>query len=333
MLFKDLFKKRLYLDCPFMRNSLHFFYDAVRVCCKNIPGPVFYSDYKGELIDWDFVFAQRKNLIYQIQTARAKDYIPSCCDNCYDLHNFLTEKKPDDIKNEVTKIYFHNHMSCNARCIYCSYDYFDRGYGYDVIDSVRVLINKKILSKDAVIYMSGGETTISNEFEDLLSLLLNYLNTKIEILTSGIKYCKSIENAFIHNKCKLIISLDAGQKDVYKQIKKVDCFDKLIQNIRDYIQASENAKENILLKYIIIDGINDTKEEIERFLTLSKELGIINVRVDFDLVKYKYSDTVKVPDYYHDLVAYFKSSAKDKNLVVNTYEQVELILKKSKENG
>lgn len=315
-----------------MRNSLHFFYDAVRVCCMNIPGPVFYANYKGEHIDWDYVFTQRSNLIRQIQTAKDKDYIPSCCDNCYDLNNYLTEKKPEDISNEITKIYFHNHMSCNARCIYCSYEYFDRGYGYDVIESVRELINKKILSKNAVIYMSGGETTISAEFEDLLSLLLNYLNTKIEILTSGIKYCKSIENAFIQNKCKLIISLDAGQRETYNKIKKVDCFDRLIQNLKDYVNASDNAKENILLKYIIVDDINDNKDEIEKFLSLAKELSISNVRVDFDLVKYKYSDHVVVPKHYHELVSFFKSCAKEKNLIVNTYEQVELILKKSLEN-
>lgn len=331
-IFNNLFEKKKYLDCPFMKNSLHFFYDAVRACCVNVSGPVFYSDYKGENIDFDFIYNERKKVFDGILTAKEKKYIPACCENCCDVEKFFIDDKPQSFNNEIKTVYFHNHMSCNARCVYCSYDYFDRGYGYDVLNFVKDMIERRILLPDASIYMSGGEITITNEFEELLSLLLSYMNNKVEILTSGIKYCKSIQEAFCKDKCKLIISLDSGNKNVYEKIKKVDCFDKVVQNLKDYISFSDNAKSNILLKYIIVDGINDTVQEIEDFLKLASELGILNVRIDFDFVKYRFSDAVKLPKHYFELIEYFDTSAKEKNLSINTYGQIEAILQKAKEN-
>lgn len=330
-MFKNLFKKKKYLDCPLMKESLHFFYNQVRPCCANVPGPIFYDNYAGEKIDWDYIFNERKKLTARIESAREKDYIPKECSGCCDINLYLTEKKPENnFKNEIKRIYFHNHMPCNAKCTYCSYGYFNNGYGYDVLPYVEELINKEILSKDALIYMSGGETTISKEFESLMSLLTSYLNNPIEILTSGIKYCESIKKAFVKDKCRLMISLDAGNKEIYQKIKQVDCFDKVVNNIKTYIQASENAKKGITLKYIIVDNVNDTEEEIENFLKLVKELGVLNVRIDFDSVKYKFTGDVNVPDYYFNLINYFYKSAEEKNLIIKKYEQTEAILNKAK---
>lgn len=331
-MFKNLFKKKKYFNCPLMKNSLHFFYNQVRSCCANVPGPIFYNNYKGEPIDWDFVYNERKNFFGKIINNKQKEYIPPECQGCCEAEMYLTEDKPEDFDNKVNKIYFHNHMPCNAKCTYCSYDYFENGYGYDVLPYVKELIDKNILSKNALIYMSGGETTISREFEDLMSLLSSYLETPIEILTSGIKYCKSIEEAFVKDRCRLMISLDAGSREVYKKIKQVDCFDKVVQNLRDYINTSDNAKSAVTLKYIIVDNVNDTIEEIEKFLQLTQELGIKQVRIDFDSVKYKFTGDVNVPDSYFDLINYFYESAKKKNLNIRKYEQTEAILKKRSKN-
>lgn len=330
-MFKDFFKKKKYLDCPLMKESLHFFYNQIRPCCMNVPGPIFYDNYAGEEIDWDYIFKERQKLTEKIQNAHEKNYIPKECIGCCDVNLYLTEKKPDNnFKNEIKKIYFHNHMPCNAKCTYCSYDYFNNGYGYDVLRYVEELINKKILSKEALIYMSGGEPTISKEFESLLSLLTSYLNPPVEILTSGIKYCESIKNAFIQDKCRLMISLDSGTKEVYEKIKRVDCFDQVVNNIKTYINASDNAKKGITLKYIIVDNANDTEEEIENFLKLVKELGVMNVRIDFDSVKYKFTGDINVPDSYFNLINYFYKSAEEKNLTIRKYEQTEAILNKAK---
>lgn len=313
-----------------MKHSLHFFYDEIRACCSNIPGPVFYPDFQGSNVDWDYIYNQRKKIFNEANKFMSNTQIPDCCRGCCDVENFITEKKPPKFKNEINKIYFHNYMSCNAKCVYCTYAYIERGRKYKVLPLIKSLIEQKILSPNALIYMSGGEITISDEFEELLSTLLSYLNSQIEILTSGIKYCKSIEEAFIQNKCRLMISPDSGCRETYLKIKQADCFDKVINNIKQYVKASDNAKSMITLKYIIVDNINDNEEEIEKFLALADEIGILNVRLDFDYEKYKFVNDVKVPDYYFNLYEYFKKSAQKKNLIIQTCSQIEAILNKSR---
>ncbi len=326
----SFFKKKLYFNCPLLKNSLHFFYDDIRACCTNVKGPIFYNDYKGENVDWDYIYKKRKEIFKKINSPFNKELIPEECKGCCDINDFLSKEKHQDFSNKIEKIYFHNNMSCNAKCSYCTYSELERNSRYKVLPLIKELINKKILSPNALIYMSGGEITISPEFEELLSSLTSYLNSQIEILTSGIKYCKSIENGFIQNKLRLMISLDSGYRDTYLKIKRVDCFDKVVNNIRNYINISENAKKMITLKYIIVDNVNDNENEIEGFLKLAKDLGIINVRLDFDYEKYKFTKDKNVPLYYFDLYKKFDSSAKEKNLNVLTCSQIEAILDKSR---
>ena len=328
-MFFDFLKRKKYLDCDCMKHSIHFFYDEIRACCINIPGPVFYENYQGGNVDWDFVYRKRKALVKQINSPFSEKEYPSCCEGCCEKDSKFSSKKVPKFENKIDTMYFHNHMSCNAKCTYCTYGYIERGYKYRVLPLVKSLIDKEILSRNAHIYMSGGEITISTEFEGLLSVLLHYIYSKVEILTSGIKYCKSIEEAFIHDKCKLVISLDSANSETYKKIKQVDCFDKVVQNIKDYIKASENAKSNITMKYIIVDGVNDNNEEITNFIKLVSELGIKEIRLDFDYEKYKYTRNIKVPDYYFDLYKNFNEVSKQCGLNVQKCDQIEAILDKS----
>ncbi|MCD7779148.1 MAG: radical SAM protein [Candidatus Gastranaerophilales bacterium] len=327
---EKIFKKDKYLNCPFMKHSIHFFYDEIRACCTNISGPVFYPDYKGEKVDWSYVYGERKKLISHINSIFSKEMPPKCCEGCCEINSYYQNLPVDKFNNYIDRMYFHNNMSCNARCTYCTYGYIDRGFRYKVLPLVKELIDKEILSKNAMVYMSGGEITISPEFEDLLSLLLNYLNSQIEILTSGIKYCKSIENAFVQNKCRLLISLDSSSRETYKTIKQVDCFDKVVDNLKNYIAASDNARNNITLKYILVDGVNDNITELSNFVKLVKELDIKNIRLDFDYEKYKYTRDITVPEYYFDLYKEFNNLSSEAGLIIQDCEQVKAILNKSR---
>ncbi len=321
-------KKKKYLDCPFMKHSLHFFYDSIMSCCTNVPGPIFYKDYKGAPIDWNYIYKKRKNYIKHINSIFNKEEAPEECIKCCEVQNYFSEKPVEKFENKIDRLYFHYNMSCNAKCTYCAYNYYDRGCNYQVLPLVKDLIEKDILSHNASIFMSGGEITISPEFEELLTVLQSHITGKIEILSSGIKYCDSIKQAFINNKLILMISLDSSTKETYKKLKQVDCFDKVINNIKEYTSATDNAKENITLKYIIIDGVNDNKDELLGFVHLVKDLGIKNIRLDFDYEKYKYERNIKIPDLYYELYDVFNEEAKKSGLNIQTYTQIQSILDK-----
>lgn len=321
--------KKYCLDCYLLKHSLHFFYDEIRCCCSNAKGPVFYPNYDGSDVDWNYIYKVRKSYIKKLNSIFNKMTIPPECEGCFEIPNYMTDKKIESFPNVVEKVYFQNYMSCNAKCTYCTFKEQERGFRYKVVPIVRSMIENNILSKNAAVYMSGGETTISPEFEELLSLLISYLNSRIEIFTSGIKYCKSIEDAFIQNKLSMLLSIDSGSRETYQKIKLVDAFDIVVNNIKQYVKASDNAKKNIILKYILVDGINDNIEELKNFFNLADELEIKHVRLDVDFQKYSLSNQQKVPSLYYELYDYFKARAAELNLELCSYGQIDAILNKN----
>ena len=323
------FKKKKYLHCDLMKHSIHFFYDYIGACCTNIYGMIFYKDYAGGEIDWDYIYKTRKKYIKKINSPFSKEEYPECCKGCFMLNTCMKDTPVDEhFDNIINRIYFHQNQTCNAKCTYCAYQKVDNDCKYKVVPIVKSMIEKKLLSKHAEIYMSGGEITISPEFDELLFTLIDYVENPVEIFSSGIKYCKSIEQAFVQNKCRMMISLDSSCAETYKKLKQVDCFDKVTENIRNYISVSENAKQNITLKYIIIDDVNDNETELFNFIKLVKELGVQNIRLDFDFEKYKYERDIKIPVKYYDLFKMYNIEAEKAGLTIHRYEQVEDILKK-----
>lgn len=324
--------KKKYLNCPLMKHCLHFFHDNIRTCCANAPGINFFPDYNGEEIDWDYVYNCRKKVTNKINSIFNTESVPKECENCFEINSYLSDKKINDYENFVDKIYIQNYMSCNVKCEYCTFKHIEKGLKYRVTPIIKSLMQKELLSRSALIYMSGGEITISPEFEELLTLFLSYLNSKITILTSGVKYSKSIELAFIDNKMNLLISLDSGCAETYKKIKNADCFDIVINNLKSYISAAESAKNNITLKYIIVDGINDNLEEINKFMNVVKLLGITKVRFSEDFVKYSINDPAKIPPRKHkELYNEFNELVKNNGLNSEECMQTLKILEKIKD--
>ena len=313
-----------------MKHSIHFFYDEIRCCCSNVSGPIFYPDYEGEEIDWDFIFKSRKKLAKEVNSFFSDKSIPDCCYNCFEIQNYLSDKKIKSFENQINMLYIQNNMSCNAKCTYCSFSDEERGYRYSVLPHIKTLIEKEILAPNAYVFMSGGEITIIPEFDELLDLMFSYKRVKVEILTSGIKYSEKIKYGFLNKKLSLVISLDSGCPETYFKIKQVDAFDKIISNLKDYTSRSNYAKENIMLKYIIVDGVNDNKQEIDKFLDIVSGLGIKKVRLDVDFLKYSLNNDLKVPEIYFELFEYFEQKAKDLNLNLLKYDQIDMILKKER---
>ncbi len=318
-------RKHKYLNCPHLKHSLHFFHDEIRSCCSNAKGPVFYKEF--DKIDWNYIYNERKKYLKNINKTY-KNGIPPECEGCFEINHCLEDKEIKDIENRVDRIYFQNNMTCNAKCIYCTFKDESKGQEYQGLPLIKQLIEKKILSKNACVYMSGGEITISPEFENLLTTLTEYLDNKVEILTSCIKYCESIKQAFIKDKLRMVVSLDSASRETYLKIKMVDCFDKVINNLKAYVEASDYAKDNITLKYIIVDNVNDNIEEITKFINLVKNLGIKNIRMDINYEEYRYTGDKKVPEYYFDLYEKFNKTAQDLGLCIQKCEQVEAILNK-----
>ena len=329
---KKLFKKKQYLNCPYMKHSLHFFHDEIRACCSNVKGPVFYPNYNGKDIDWDKVYQERKNYIKLINSNNGDDPIPLECQGCFMAEGFLSNEKIENFENKVDNLFIQNNMSCNAKCTYCTFANEDKGSKYEVVPIVKSLTENRLLDRNSKLILSGGEITITPDFDELVTLLIDNVDSSIYLATSGIKYSDAVADAFKRDKCWQTISLDAGTKETYAKLKQVDCFDTVINNLKTYASVDEKALERTILKYIIIREVNDNVEEIQKFFDVVISLGIKHVQVDVDFKEFGMDNDKQVPDYYFDLIKTFKGLATKNNIKVCDSQQTDEILRKGRKD-
>ena len=149
---------------------------------------------------------------------------------------------------------------------------------------------------------------------------------RVEIATNGIKYLPIIEQICTKTFVDINISIDAGTRETYKKIKTVDKFNELIENLKKY------AKLPLLLrlKYILVRGINDTKEEIENYINLMKEIGIKNSELMIDQCDNEFlsSGEFRIPQYYYELFDFYKKKCKENDIEPHIWEYIEEILAK-----
>ena len=322
-------KKKKYLDCPYLKHSLHFFHDEIRACCSNVKGPVFYAGYEGkEPVDFDYIYKKRQEYVKKINSPFNKESIPKECEGCYWVQEFLSDKKVKDFENKVKIMFIQNNMSCNAKCVYCVFANVEKGYKYQVVPILKTIVDNNLLDRNPQINLSGGEITITPDFEDLVNLLIQNIDSQIYISTSGIKYSQAIENAFVMNKCWQTISIDCGTRETYQRLKQVDCFDQIINNLKRYSEASNNAKNCNILKYILVDNINDNKEEVDAFFNVVRDIGIKNVMIDVNFEEYSFTNDKTVPEHQVKLIEYFYKTAADMGLNLIKNKQTDAILNK-----
>lgn len=84
-------------------------------------------------------------------------------------------------------------------------------------------------------------------------------------------------------------SFDAGTPETYKQIKGVDCYGKVLENLKHYMQAPYFALNP---KYLFMPGINDNETDVKNFVKLCAMLKVDFVTPVFNLLDNQYANSV-----------------------------------------
>ncbi len=183
---------------------------------------------------------------------------------------------------------------------------------------------EKLFSKNLNVDFIGGEPTLLKEFPDLVNLFIKY-NAKMGIPTNAIIYNKIINKAINSNiNSNTTISIDSGKRETYKQIKNVDEFDNVVFNIQKYLKNSKHRKENIFIKYILLNKINDNYDEINAWFDLCEKIG---VRTIFPSIEFCHSaginsDKIINPNIVEKYL-YIKEKSKEKGFVLKTYNYID----------
>jgi wyosine [tRNA(Phe)-imidazoG37] synthetase (radical SAM superfamily) len=306
-----------YLSCRYINalcfNDTRIVHCTVGNSSKNKQYAVLQENYNGEPIDWKWLV---DSIDAEKESFRNGKVIESC-EGCLELRNidwdFVNQQRKFDY------ILFSNWYNCNSACIYC-YDNQDdfviedidknseikSNDTYDIIPIVKDLIEKDLLSPNVAIEFAGGEPTIYYKFDEALKILVDAGVKNIIINTNAIRYSKEIENAISKGVADVVVSVDAGTKEVHRKIKRVASYDKVIENLTNYCKAKKPENKNrVWSKFIIVDGVNDKEEEIQKWIMKAKEMNITKLYFNADDRLYRQQTTKEVFGRVKELVDYF----------------------------
>ncbi len=267
-----------YLFCQQIDRHLCFNKNNLYSCTvgNNTKGqslPIIKENYTGELIDWIEFFKEREQIKQNFKNGNPTEN----CKGCYFLH----EAEWDKINEtwEFKSIQFSHWLMCNSKCIYCSnHTAYDKSIKTDTYDSVPVLadlIKRNYVNEHTKVEFAGGEPTLYYHFSELMDLILNSKVKETIVYSNAIKYNKKIEEGIKKGTVSLCVSIDAGSKKIHEKIKGVKSFDRVWKNIEKYSKVKSPITKNyIALKYIIVPNVNDSEEEIEKWIQKSIKAGV-----------------------------------------------------------
>lgn len=294
-MFKFLREEKEYVSCDWLENGIHFCHKGIFHCPEYIHGknyiPVV-SVGTDNSYDFKAYFKAKKQDKKRIK----KGIVPDRCEGCLQLKSDTWSKKL-----QIKKIAISSVSKCNSDCIYCpdheNRQQINKRKDVLVYNFLKKCIKKNLISKDCHIEWGGGEPTIADEFDKISYLFLeNNLVGDFCIHTSGvkfadvlIKYIKEWSNKKYRKRMEdchlshgIVISVDCGSRELYKQIKSFDNFDKVWKNIALYCAAQSNNQSDVRVKYIVIPGLNDNIDEFEKFLKKAVEVKVKWIILDIE---------------------------------------------------
>jgi sulfatase maturation enzyme AslB (radical SAM superfamily) len=265
-------RSREYASCQWIEGGLSFQPGKLSVCPNShigggTPGLFQFSGGRFSIRDTLII---RKLIIQVNQNGRFE-----ACKSC----SFLERKKWPSKKHLFDTICLSHFTTCNLFCDYCYATPEERQYAplssvMGLRPTFKWLIDNKYLSPETMIMWGGGEPTQNKEFETLFEYLSEY-GVRSQIYSSGVILSKNLLGAIKKKQATVMISLDAGSKEMFHKIKGRDVFERVVQNVKEYAKADGYGA---ILKMIIRD---DNKHEVKLFVELADECGVKIICYDF----------------------------------------------------
>lgn len=310
---KSLFKKdkklSKYVSCEYVQHGFNVDYEDIKMCCFNCHEgggrQILIDNYKGEMIDWNKFFKEKRKM----RELNKKGIILDRCKGCF----FLKEQEWDD-EDYINYMVFNHWTLCNCKCKYCftneQSDFFNARENYNMYPVIKKLVDMGKVRGGGEIGFGGGEPTLLPEFEPLLNLLLDAGCDNIRVHSSCVKYSQAIERGVKEGKVTLVVSVDSGCEETYTNIKRVNHFNKVWENLARYASNQTENKYKVKTKYIIFPGYNDNKEELDKWFDMTVKSGINSVVLDVEGGWY-ISNKHNIPDEMYDLLDYATNKTKE----------------------
>lgn len=311
-LFKKKEKKTKYLSCEYVQHGFNADYEDIKMCCFNCHEgggrQILIDKYDGRMINWNKFFKEKRKM----RELNRQGIILDRCKGCI----FLKEREWDD-EDYINYMVFNHWTQCNCKCKYCftngQSDYFNTRKNYNIYPVIKKLADMGKIRGGGEIGFGGGEPALLPEFEPMVNLLLDCGCDNIRVHSSGVKYSKAIERGLTEGKLTLVVSVDSGFEETYINIKQVNHFKKVWENLAEYASHQGENKYKAKTKYIIYPGYNDNKKEFDKFLELTLNAGIKSMVLDVEGGWYE-QNKYNVPDYIYELLDYASDKTKEADM-------------------
>ncbi|MCR5261928.1 MAG: radical SAM protein [Candidatus Gastranaerophilales bacterium] len=270
----------IYKSCDCIAHGIYFGTNSIWHCGnlvgRGVDEEALITDFKGEKIDWASIIEKKRQLREQHKNGQYSEG----CKNCPQL----VEKDWDeeDYINESIIAHF---TKCNSNCSYCftssNKQFFNSFQEYPIMPLLEDLKTSGYLRFDKKVIITGGEPTEARDFDKMIDFFEENNQQQYFIETSGIRYSKSIEKILEAGKANVSISIDSGCSDTYKEIKRVDEFKKVSENIKKYNEKTSDGSF-FCVKYLIVPNLNDNMQEINRWFDNCKEIGLKNLEISME---------------------------------------------------
>ena len=311
-------KSNSYKYCKFINESLVFDYNNNVKLCPLSDFGIICNKYNGIWLDIKKLNKIRSESINIINSVEC----PILCKNC----EYYKDNKHKDNKT-IKYLYLSNWKDCYLNCSYCDYPKEEdliKAEHYDIFQSIKQLIDNKLIDVNTTIIFDCGDATIHPEFDKILYYFINYEMRNIIINTPAMRYCESISEAIAKNIAEVIIPLDSGCPYIFERIKGINKFDIVISNLKRYLSFEEPSEKRVILKYTILNGINDNQKELLDWFMLARDLGIKKLTIDIDKKWYNQIKT-SIPQYLKELVIFIKTMSQYNEIEIDFCDRTSFI--------
>lgn len=267
-------QKDKYISCSALHFGLNFYRsNIINICCFSLSEELFITENSSEITEKDLIKAIYKKKLQVVN--EHKEGKLGVCKNCVCL-----QSQRWIVSDLIHSIALNHYLTCNLACTHCGYrssdpKYFDSDENL-VLDTIKKLNNAKMLSGDCNFHIGGGEPSINKKLKTTIQYLLEN-NRKIFINSNATHFISLFVQGVQKGLVTLILTPDAGSRDIYKKIKKADLFEQVWQNIGYYTKM---LQDKVLIKFIIEDG---NKDDVENMVIMCKKHNVSKIMLDFDL--------------------------------------------------
>ena len=181
----------------------------------------------------------------------------------FNLKDGIIEKyKPKKLMIEVTN-------NCNSKCIFCGNCNMTRERSFESGKIVKKALEQgKAMEISEVGFYTNGEPLLDKNIEKYIEYAKKNLYDYVYITTNGMLANKNRVKALFDSGLDSIkFSINSIEKENYKNVHGVNCFEKVVENLRNayYMKKSKYPNKKVYVSYIKTKMNNYKDDEIKHF--------------------------------------------------------------------